>query len=376
MDNKIVIFIKTNLLDIDPRLAKEMDTLQRNGYFVKLLCWDRDLKNDYQKRTDYDEIILKLKAPWGNSIIFFLPIWWCFVFFQLLTVQWDMVHAINLDCIIPATFAAKIKRKPIIYEMFDTYEDMIKLPNLIRNTGIIIDKWFMKMANGIIIVDESRVKEFNGIPNANIAIVYNVPLDVNYQLKEHCANGNKFRIFYAGLLGEGRSIENVITAVQDLENVEFIIAGFGPQLPEIKRKIASSKGKIKYIGSIKHSEVIENTFASDLLFSLYDPIIRLNKFASSNKLFESMMCNKPILVSRGSSMDNIVIKENCGLVVDCNDIEKIKEVIIKLKENPELCFQLGANGRKAHDLKYNWKIMEQRLLDLYELLFKTKAKNA
>ena len=47
---------------------------------------------------------------------------------------------------------------------------------------------------------------------------------------------------------------------------------------------------------------------------------------------------------------------------------KIKEVIIKLRDHPELCVKLGANARKAYEQRYSWEIMEQRLVTLYQEL--------
>ena len=64
-------------------------------------------------------------------------------------------------------------------------------------------------------------------------------------------------------------------------------------------------------------------------------------------------------------MADIVEKENVGLVVDSSNVEEITEAIIRLKENPELCQQLGASGRRAYEQRYNWETMKQRLLNLY-----------
>jgi glycosyltransferase involved in cell wall biosynthesis len=77
-----------------------------------------------------------------------------------------------------------------------------------------------------------------------------------------------------------------------------------------------------------------------------------------------MMCGRPILVNKGTSTAKKVLEENCGLVVDANNIEEIREAIIKLRDNPELCRELGANGRRAYEERYSWEIMEQRLIAL------------
>ena len=43
-------------------------------------------------------------------------------------------------------------------------------------------------------------------------------------------------------------------------------------------------------------------------------------------------------------------------------LEKIREAILIIKNNKDLKITLGKNGRKAYDNKYNWNIMEKRLI--------------
>ena len=81
-----------------------------------------------------------------------------------------------------------------------------------------------------------------------------------------------------------------------------------------------------------------------------------------------MMCGKPIIVNEGVATADKVCEENCGLVVPYGDYEALKEAVLTLKNNPELRKELGENGRRAYETKYNWKIMEKRLLDLYASL--------
>ncbi|MBT9151297.1 MAG: hypothetical protein DDT40_01488 [candidate division WS2 bacterium] len=369
MENKRVILIKTNLIDRDPRLAKEIDTLKRGGYAITLLCWDRDSKatgpHQAQAGDNYREVRLRLKAPYGIKILPFLPIWWCFEFFWLMVKRWDIVHAINFDSIIPAVVAAKLKRQPIIYEIFDVYTDMIVLPQLLRQIGIYIEKIFMRLASAVILANEAQEKELNGIPNSNIVVVYNPPPDYFRKLD---AQGNDiFTIFYAGVLYRSRpmNLDKVFQAIGNTDGVGLIIAGYGDQVRDIEQWVNQADGKAEFIGKLSYTEVLERTMTSDLLFALYDPIVSSVRHASCNKLFEAMMASKPIIVSQGTAMADMVEKENCGLVVDSNSVDEIRKAIVRLKESPELCRQLGANGRRSYEQKYNREIMEQRLLTLY-----------
>jgi glycosyltransferase involved in cell wall biosynthesis len=81
-----------------------------------------------------------------------------------------------------------------------------------------------------------------------------------------------------------------------------------------------------------------------------------------------MMCGKPIIVSDNSSMADIVRQNNCGIVIQYGDVNAIKQAILTLKDNPDLCRKFGENGRDAYEKKYSWKTMEKRLVIAYENL--------
>jgi glycosyltransferase involved in cell wall biosynthesis len=76
-----------------------------------------------------------------------------------------------------------------------------------------------------------------------------------------------------------------------------------------------------------------------------------------------MMCGVPIITNVAHE---IVNETGCGIIVEYDNKEQIKEAIITLRDNPELRKRLGTNGRKAFLEKYNWNIMEQKLYKIYD----------
>jgi glycosyltransferase involved in cell wall biosynthesis len=92
------------------------------------------------------------------------------------------------------------------------------------------------------------------------------------------------------------------------------------------------------------------------------------RYICGSTLFNAMVCGKPILVNLGTSTTNKVNRENCGLAVNSGDVEEIKQAIIRLRDNPPLCRELGANARRAYEQRYGWEIMETRLIGLYNEL--------
>lgn len=368
MNEKRVVIIATTTLAQNYRASKLVRTLTNNGYLVTFLGLERGVIPAIGQRESNDhlkEILLRLKAPLGIKVLFFYPFWWCFVFFSLMVTKWDVAHAINFDSIPPALIAGKLKGKRVIYEILDGYEDM--LPKTLRGIVIKIDKLFMWLANGVILVDEAQIDGVGGIPNSEVTVVYDSPPDSFSNRGIKPRRNDTFILFFGGILfsWKGLNLDKILHAIRDIEGVKIIIAGFGDLVQEIIGWSREMPDKIQFIGEISHDEVLQRSVEADLLFVLRNPIPLTNKYICGSKILEAMMCGKPILVNKGTSTASKVLEENCGLVVDANNIEEIRNAILKLRDNPKLCEELGGNARKAYEQRYSWEIMEQHLIRIY-----------
>jgi glycosyltransferase involved in cell wall biosynthesis len=375
MVNEVTTFlIQTCTLNQSIRASKIAKTLINRGYNVVFLGWERGIeikeKKHWNNRKNIHEIKMGLRAPVGLKVIPFYAIWWCFIFSVLMVRRWDIVYAINFESVLPAVIAGRLKRKPVIYDNLDSWVEYLPLPNSIRKLFIKIDKIFMQLVDSVVLADEMQVEELGGIPNSRVVAIYDSPEDVSdVVIKDKGCNKN-FTLFYAGGLSSSRALnlDKACAAIKGLEGIKLSIAGYGDLVNEIKILSKLFPEKIEFVGSITHEEVLHRTAEADLLFVFRSPQILANKYICGSKLIEAMMCGKPILVNKGTSTAIKVLEENCGLVIDANNVEEIKEAIIKLSNNPKLCKLYGANARKAYVRRYNWRIMENRLLALYNEL--------
>jgi len=366
---------------IDPAVNKVAKTLSENGYDVRLLVWDRQKTLRGEGGDGYTVCRFNLKAPYDRfAVLIYLPIWWTYEFFFLLKGRCDVIHACDLDTMIPAILIKLAKRVSLCYTIYDFYAN--NLPDgrfqpiraLVRSLVAWVEKLGIRFADILFLVDESRYEEVRGARINKLAYIYNSPPD---HLETKGAHESKERtetiIFYSGLIGKSRGLEHMIKAIEDLDNVRLIIAGTGPDKDLFENQAVGKR--VQYIGWIPSYEgVIEKTAAADIIFRFSDPKIPKTKYESPNKLFEAMMCGKAIIVSDGSSMASIVREENCGLVVPYGDVAAIREAVLKLKNDSQLRQTLGQNGRRAYENRYSWRIMEQRLLDSYRQLTRQTSK--
>lgn len=349
----------------DTRLKKEMDTLIKNGYEVKVIIWERGWPFTADQKVDVKS--LKLNAPVGSiGSAFYFPIWFAFLIFWLFRTKWDVVHAVNFDTYLFSFFAAKIKNKPIIYDIYDFYGDV--MPGKLRNVVVSMDKYLLPFSDVLILADDSRVEQIGGDVHKKIFTINNSPTEYYFDKKYYKSSMNAFKVFIGGKIAEQRCLDMIISAASKMKDVELIVRGHC-QEADYKNQMIQMSQKFDnvdvYLDGVPYEEIVEGTLSADLTIALYDPNIPNNKYASPNKLFEAMASKIPIIVNEDTSMADIVRKEKCGIIIPYGNEEALIWAISRLKDDPNLKQKLGNNGRKAYENRYNWTIMENRLNSIY-----------
>lgn len=315
-------------------------------------------------------------VPLGSFKYFFHWIfWWHSISKHLLKNNYDLVHVCGADSFPPVILARALKKYVIIYDIFDFFGPSMpeNTPNPIRSFFTNVEKYLTQFADAVIIVDDARLSQLGGSKISRMEVIFNCVSDELKDISFSNKVKSSFTIFYGGMLSKTRGILQLLDALKDESCIELIIAGTGEDENELIDLFKVYKN-VTYIGQVDHLKALKLTYTSDVIFGFYDPIIPNNRLASPNKLFEAMMCATPIIVNKETTMADIVEEENCGLIVPYSDTGALKAALMRLKADPILCSNLGKNGRLAFEKKYNWYLMEKRLINLYEELV-SKSKN-
>jgi len=142
---------------------------------------------------------------------------------------------------------------------------------------------------------------------------------------------------------------------------------FNPYIPDIFRDEIKN---IKYLGFLERKKLLDLETNSDAMIALYDLNLQSQyEYGMANKILEAMMCGLPVITNISHELIN---DTKCGMIVEYDNIEQIKESIVTLRDNPDLRRLYGTNGRKAFLEKYNWAKMEEKLFRMYEVLLNHK----
>ena len=371
-----VIIIDSDRAGLLIRPIRIARSLVRNGYEVEFLMWDRTGSRPKIEYIEGCKVYNFRFKPLNLKMWGLLPgysFWWFYVTLFLLRKNVDIYHVEALYNIIPIIPIKIVRRKKMVYDLIDFAADSFNWHRLIRMFFAWLENFCLKFADGVIVVD-IRKQQLKMSNVKKLAVVTNCPADLIDKLEPQKTQ-DEFVIYYGGWISETRGLKHVCEAIQDIDGVKLIVAGFGPD--EVKlRPVFDAQSNVEFIGLISDVESLEWTSRADVIFAFYDPKIRINRLASPAKLYDAMMCGTPILVnSEALPVTETVKKEGCGLVVPYNNIQGIRSAIEKLKEDPELKSELGQNGRKAFEREYNWTEMESRLLILYNEISFSKGAN-
>ena len=367
-----VLICRSNPIAPDPRLEKVALTLSGAGYVVKLLGWDRTGElPESEQVAGVDCYRLRIMAAFGSGMGNFGPLmrWqWGLLRWMIRNKdEFDLIHACDFDTVLPALFCKWIFGKKVIYDIFDFYADHLRAtPKWVKGLIRAADRWAIQKVNGLILTDEARLEQIGNIRPAHWTVIYNTPQDLKENIKTQVSpqTSTVLRLVYVGLLQVERGLLDVLSILKDHPNLQLDLAGFGGDEKYILDQ-AQEMPNVHWHGRIAYPQALELTSAADVVLALYDPALPNHRYASPSKLFEALMFGKSVIVARDTHIDEIVSQEECGLVVTYGDRNDLEKALVKLQQDDHFRQQLGENGRRAYEQRYNWGKMETRLLQLY-----------
>jgi|18_taG_2_1085343.scaffolds.fasta_scaffold00010_10 glycosyltransferase involved in cell wall biosynthesis len=216
-------------------------------------------------------------------------------------------------------------------------------------------------------------------------IIQNYPLisESNFSGIDLTENKNqrfKQNLLYVGGITSVRGINEIVTSLEIVNTnsdnkVKLLLAGLINE-KKLESNLQTKKGWefVDYRGWINREEFAHWASSSFAGLVIFHPLANhIN--AQPNKLFEYMMHGIPVIASNFKLWKEIVIDNNCGILVDPESPQEIAEAISWFRNHPDEAKKMGENGRNAILSKYNWKSEEEKLLRLYRSLNKCEVNN-
>jgi glycosyltransferase involved in cell wall biosynthesis len=372
--NTRIVLLRSNPVDPDSRVEKEVNSLTGAGYEVEILAWDRD--GDYQINDAYLYLesgkvkIHRFGIPAAfdggikNNLI---PL----IKFNYRVYSWlcknmnnyDIIHACDFDTAFIASLAAGRFKKKFVYDIFDYYIDAFNVPGFLKKTIEKMDHRIINTADGVIICTEQRKEQIKGTRPRRLVVIHNAPAGLK-EIKKLALDESKIKIVYVGVLIEGRFIEEISEAVKNNPVYEFHVGGFG-KLESYLREMSRKYDNIIFYGKLSYKETLELENSCDIMAAIYDPAVPNHYYAAPNKFYEALMLGKPLIMARNTGMSKIVEREGIGELIDFTR-SSFSRALALLAERKQEWPVIGAKMKKIYKEHYSWDEMEKRLLNLYK----------
>jgi glycosyltransferase involved in cell wall biosynthesis len=242
----------------------------------------------------------------------------------------------------------------------------------------------------VVVVPEAaeRVCEY-GIPARCVVLVSNTEDETTFDCDPDKADNEVFaclekrwRASYIGAMGPHRGVDTALRAVprvlHEIPDFQFLIVGAGDADRSWIRRESTRLGveqAVKVVGWQPFSKVKSYILASDVCLVPHKDFEH-TQTTIPHKLFQCMICGKPLLVSDCRPLARVVSQGECGSVFKANSSKSLAEQLLWMHRHPEELDRMGRNGRTAALGPFSWRHDATRLVNMYQEIAHAHAAQA
>lgn len=315
----------------------------------------------------------KKKSLWGrllNTLTFTLSASIKIIFSGDKTPVWT--HTTPPFLGIAISLICYLKKRKFVYILLDVFPEGIIRLGIVSEKNPLIKIWhflFLKSLSRcfrVIVIGrdmqkwlEQECKEMTGnieyIPHwQDDKLISPVPFVTNSVVRSKNLE-SKFVVQYSGNFGLWNEVKTMGRVVSmNLDDVLFMFVGDGIRKEELLKELSKAVNENYILLPFQKNEDFNNyiTASHVQLVSLREG---LEGMAVPSKIYGILAAGIPVIamVPESSEIALIVKEEGCGIVLNPEDQEGLKNSILKLKSDAELRIKMGQNSRKAFEQKYS-----------------------
>ena len=367
---KRVIVSVINDLVTDQRVNKSCLTLLKAGYEV-LLVGRVQRKSPAMDERPYASHRMKLLFEKGPC---FYAEYNIRLFLFLLFHRANLLLSNDLDTILPNYFISRLKGIKMIY---DSHEYFTETPELIHRPKVQrvwkrIEEFAIPKLDEMITVCDSIADLFHEKYGVKVHVIRNIPPQKALPSKgDEAELGLPLDKHLLVLQGSGiniqRGAEELVQAMQYLDDCHLMIIGGGDVLPILKQMVIDLNitDRVRFLPRMSYANMMAYTQNAELGFCL-DKDTNLNyRFSLPNKLFDFIQAGVPIVASHLTEIEKIIRGYDIGLFIENHEPTTIAATIREALSDSARRTKWKQNlSVAAQDLR--WENEEKKLLAIYQ----------
>ena len=298
--------------------------------------------------------------------------------------RFDVLHAWNPLAGLSAVLAGKIIKKPVFVDITDFYSDIAQTDSnkLVVYLLKKIEFFVLRNAQKVIVVSKIMKERLvlDGIARNKIEIVedgvdkemFNPRIDGTKVKKKLGLPDDEPIIIYHGDIKPSDGVDILFNAFKkvliEVPKAKLLILGGGGyyfnNLKKIGRELGIDSSTI-YTGWVDHREVPMYLTASNIGAMPMRATLNHQCYLSF-KLFEYWASGKPVVTTKLKAISQIVKNGYNGLIVEPESVDELSEALIYLLKHPIKAQELGKNGRKLIEEKFDWDLLMEKEAKFYK----------
>ena len=363
---KHIYISATSDLSYDQRILKVATTLSESNSHMVLV----GKKSPHASSIPFEN---KGIRPIFNKGPLFYASFNVLLFFYLIRKKPDILVANDLDVLLANFLVAKILRVPLV---FDSHEYFTGLPSLknrkwIRGIWKFLERYMVPKLEYITTVSQSIADKLEEEYGKKVWVIrnmakYHVTFIPKTKEELGLALSTRVIIIQGAGINPDQGAEELVHALEYLENIHLLIIGEGTRIPALKKmvKISGLHSKVTFIPKIPYTELMGYTQLCDLGVNLSTGTSLNNRYSLPNKLFDYIRAGIPVLSSSVPEVDQIIRKYNLGVVIPRVEPKIIAEAIKNMLSDEARLIQWKKNAQMVAK-ELNWETEEKKLIQFY-----------
>jgi len=376
-------------------MARRMVAAGHDVHMVTSYRADEKLCRDWFRSEETGIIVHWLPVPYSNHMNSFARIRAFFRFAlsarrKAIALKGDVIFATStpLTIAIPAVFASRRNKIPMVFEVRDLWPEMpiamgaLKNP-LLKYAAHLLERWAYFNSAAVVALSPGMKQGVadTGFPHNKVAVIPNS--SDNSEFKFNLESAREFRqkrpwlgddpfLVYAGTFGRVNDVSYMVKLAAELKrrdsDIKILLVGDGQErgkILELALEVGVYEHNLFFEKMIPKKDVPALLGASAMASSLFIDIPEM-QVNSANKFFDALAAGKPILLNYGGWMHDLVEKNNCGLAVRGKPVSEVAASLDNALHDDRWLRDAGLRARRLAENYFDRDKLADQLIEVLE----------
>ncbi len=374
-----ICVVVNNSVWYDPRVRKQIESYIDAKFDVSVVGLNDSKKNDAEidkitAKVTIVNIDLSLYKGKRSYLKIFKREWSVFKRIKdaIISQRPDIVHANDLNALIPAYYASKKIHSKIIYDSHEIWLENFSPSKAQKIFYAYFEKKIAPLVDKFVCVSHAMADYFEEKYNIDKPMV--ITNCVNTDCSINIEKAQTFEVLNHGQFYNGRGYDLILEAAKicNNSNITFVLRGYGSLEQSLREYVSTNKVRnVRFDPPVKVSELIKLAKQSHIGIAITEPTCLSFKLTVSNKLFEYAAAGLPVIMSDVPEHSFLNEKYHFGIILKDNSAVCLLEAVCKFFDDDDFYRICSSNSLKL-SRELNWSNEFSKLISFENSLLSDK----